>query len=381
MEWFGILRYFYLLGAANALFFCVLIFSKPRRNLADKLLGFWLIILSLQLLFPFLYLADIEAYYRFAGYEISFYAIHPLLLYLYIRAMTRQFPAKAKLIPILLVVGLTEICVLTFFILPAKDRLNLILGNEPISFIYYLVFIPVIIYYTSFFVFSLHALKNYKSNVLQVYSYKENVDLLWLSRLVFLFYGLLVLFTPLAVIFYLNQISVAESDYFYFAGLTFFIFFLGYWGYKQGEVFNLQAGTESDTINHEIDQIKTFIPKNVKGKAQELKQLMERRQPYLNPTITIFELAKLINMQPHQLSKLINKEFSCNFFEYINSYRIESFKKCMLENKFKDFTLLGVAFECGFNSKSAFNRIFKEQTGLTPGEFKKQHQPSNVLIN
>ena len=295
--------------------------------------------------------------------------------------MTGQFPSGGKLTTILLIAGLTEIAVLTFFILPAKERLNLILGKEPISVIYYLIFIPVFIYFTSFFAYSIRALKNYKSNVLQVYSYKENVDLLWLSRLVFLFYGLLVLFLPLAVIFYLNQISVAESDYFYFAGLTFFIFFIGYWGYRQGEVFNLQVGLESDANYHEININKTPITKNLKGKAMELKQLMEQKQPYLNPTLTIFELAKLIDMQPHQLSKLINKEFGCNFFEYINRYRIESFKKCMLENKFKDFTLLGVAFECGFNSKSAFNRIFKEQTGLTPGEFRKQHLNSNVLIN
>lgn len=371
MKWAGILRYFYLLGAANALFFSVLIFSKPQRKLADKILGYWLIILSLQLIFPFLYLADLEDYYQYAGLEVSFYAIHPFLLYLYIKSTTGQFPSKRKMIFLILLAIVTEISVMSYFMIPSEDRLNLILGKEPIRLLYYFLFIPIIFYFLYFFILSTNTLKDYKSNILQVYSYKENVDLMWLRKLVLFFYSLLLLCLPLALIFYLDHISIAECDYFYFAGLTVFIFFLGYWGYRQGEVFNFQPVLEVSKTNNSTERNQGNFQKTVKGKAKELNDLMEMQKPYLNPTLTIYELARLIDMPPHQLSKLINKEFNCNFFEYINRYRIESFKKDLLSEKYKEFTLLGLALECGFNSKSSFNRIFKEQTGITPGEFKK----------
>jgi AraC-like DNA-binding protein len=375
MKWINILRYFYLLGAANALFFSILIFSKPKRKFADKILGYWLIILTLQLIFPFLYLADLNGYYQFAGLEVSFYAIHPLLLYLYIKSTIGQLPAKRKLTFLVLFAIAIEIFVMTYFFIPAEDRLNLILGKEPVNMLYYILFIPFIFYFLYFFILSINTLKDYKSNILHVYSYRENIDLMWLRKLVLFFYGLLILILPLVIVFYFNRIPIAEGDYFYFAGLTVFIFFLGYWGYRQGEVFNFQPVIEDNkgnsNSNSNIERYQANIQNIFNGKAMELKGLMENKKPYLNPSLTIYELARLIDMQPYQLSKLINKEFNCNFFEFINKYRIESFKEDLISDKYKEFTLLGVALECGFNSKSSFNRIFKEQTGITPGEFKK----------
>ena len=381
MKWTNILRYFYLLGAVNALFFSVLIFSKPQRQPKDKLLGSWLIILSLQLLFPFLYLADLHTYYRFAGLEVSFYAIHPLLLYLYIKSVTGQFPSRKRLTVLILFSLIVEISVLAYFIIPAEDRLKLILGEKPIENSYYVLFLPIIIYFVTYFFLSINALKNYKSNILHIYSYKESIDLMWLRKLVLLFYGLLLMSLPIAVVFYLNHISIAEGDYFYFVGLTCFIFLLGYWGYKQGDVFNFQTVIDEKNITEETEQTKPVNSQKYNSKVSVLEELMEKQKPYLNPTLTIYELARLADMQPHQLSKLINKKFNCNFFEYINRYRIESFKKYLFSDKYKEFTLLAIALECGFNSKSAFNRVFKEQTGITPGEFKKQYHQNNVLKN
>jgi AraC-like DNA-binding protein len=97
-------------------------------------------------------------------------------------------------------------------------------------------------------------------------------------------------------------------------------------------------------------------------------------KPYLNPKLTIHDLAHDIEVQPHQLSKIINKEFHSNFFEFVNSYRVEEFKKKVCSEEFKNLTILGIALECGFNSKSSFNRIFKESTGITPGDYLRHRQ-------
>jgi AraC-like DNA-binding protein len=382
MESAGILRYFYLLGFANALFFSILIFSKPKRNLADKLLAWWLIVLSLHLFLPFLYLSDIKTYYRYAGFEIVFYAVHPLLLYLYINAIIGQFPSRKKILYLISTTVIVELTILSFFLFPASERLDMILGAKPIEPYVYLLCIPISALFVYYLIVSLKTLKDYKSNVLHIYSYKEDVDLLWLRRLVLLFYGILLLSLPLVMYFTYNNISVAFGDYFYFAGLALFIFFLGYWGYKQGEVFSFKEDDKniiienSNSINNKISNYNVS-----EEKVSELKRVMDRNKPYLNPALTIYELAKLVDIQPHQLSKLISHEFKCNFFEFINQYRIDIFKKYIFDSKYKDYTLLAVALECGFNSKSAFNRIFKEQTGQTPTEFKKNLLSSEVLKN
>jgi len=78
-----------------------------------------------------------------------------------------------------------------------------------------------------------------------------------------------------------------------------------------------------------------------------------------------------LNIISHYLSQVINEQFNLNFFDFVNRYRVEVFKEKIKDTVFRNYSLLGIAFECGFNSKSAFNRIFKQATGLTPSQFKK----------
>ena len=371
MSWLSIFRYFYLLGTVNALFFSILIFSKPHRSLPDNILGSWLIVLSLQLFMPFLYLYDLSNYYEYAGYEVTFYSLHPVFLYFYIRAITGKKPVFKKSGYIIGTVVIITASMLIFFLLPASERFKMIMGTETIPLVYLLFVIPVIVFFLYFFIKSYRMLKNYKKNILHVYSYRENVDLLWLRRIFVFFYGILVVTMFVDFVFYKLNISIALGDYFYFVELTFFIFFLGYWGYRQGTIFNYQnAENHKEPVSEKHKNNGQAQQHYSSAKVTELKTLMENQKPYLNPTLTIYELASMIDMPPHQLSKMIRTEFHTNFFEFVNNYRIEAFKKLLLSEKYRDFTILAIAFECGFNSKSAFNRIFKEETGYTPSEFK-----------
>lgn len=101
---------------------------------------------------------------------------------------------------------------------------------------------------------------------------------------------------------------------------------------------------------------------------------MEHEKPFLNPEISLPELATLVNIPPYQLSRVINEKFGCNFFDFINGYRVNEIKRKLNDPAFDNLSLLGIAYDCGFNSKSAFNRIFKKMTGLTPSEYKKNSQ-------
>ncbi len=379
MDILGTFRLCYLLGAANALFFSLLVFSKKDKTIADKILGGWLIVLFAQLIIPFLYLADLNVYYKYAGLEIVFYIFHPVLLYLYVRATISKIPGLRTILWSLVPIIISEAICLSFMLYPAEERLLFITGEELLP----LVYIPFMTFMSGYFGYYIYAsyksLKEYKNNVLQVYSYRENVDLLWLRRLVVLFALISFLIFPLGLISYYGYHSIAFADYFFFVMLVIFVFFLGYWGYQQGHVFNFNSDGNS-FLENENNQTFIKIPVNqnitrhYKKEAEHILQLMKTSMPYLEPSITINDLARMVDLPPHLLSKVINKEFHCNFFEFINSYRIKEFKQRAFSREYRNLTILAIALECGFNSKSAFNRIFKDATGITPSEFIQNHQ-------
>ncbi|WP_019949750.1 helix-turn-helix domain-containing protein [Hymenobacter aerophilus] len=96
---------------------------------------------------------------------------------------------------------------------------------------------------------------------------------------------------------------------------------------------------------------------------------MEQHKPYLNPSLTIHELAAGLKMPSHVLSRVINEGFGQNFFDFVNAYRVNEFKQAMAAPQARQYTLLALALEVGFNSKTAFNRAFKKQTDQTPREY------------
>jgi AraC-like DNA-binding protein len=377
MELLSIFRFFYLLGAGYALFFCILIFSKKNKTKADIILGIWLVVLAVQLIIPFLYLANFNIYYTYAGIEIVFFVFHPVFLYLYTRLMIGKIPTLKNIIYTVIPIILSEIAGLSFFIYPSAQRLDFFKGKILLPSVFYPFLIFMIFYFYFYAGLSYKELKVYKNSVLQVYSYRENVDLLWLRRLVLLFSLIIIIVFPVGIVSYFYFHSIVFADYFFYLALVVFIFFLGFWGYQQGEVFSLNGGM--NIANGKTDNRASTLSKETKvqfkQKAAELKQVMISSKPYLNPKLTIHDLAQSVQIPPHQLSKIIINEFKCNFFEFVNSYRIQEFKDKAFSKEFRNLTILAIALECGFNSKSSFNRIFKDSTGITPGDFLKHHHP------
>lgn len=376
MPWSEIFRFFYLLGFVNAFFFAILVFSKKYCSQADKFLGSWLVVLAFQFLWPFIYLSNIDKYFFMAGFEVVVFCLHPIFLYNYIKALTQTKVLKKHIffsyLPVLIII----LSFIPFLLLGAEAKWDFITqyGQIPLLMIpgFVLIIGSIFYYLISGFVL----LRKHKNNTLHLYSYRDNVDLLWLRRLIVAYTAISLLSLPVAAILYSYGYSLALADYIFYSTLVVFVFFLGYWGYQQGSIFSLH---QNETAIHSTGMLhnESLTNEAYSVDSEKITNVMHKQKPYLDPSLSLNHLAEITGFTTHHLSKVINKSLNKNFFEFVNSYRINEFKSMLMNPHYSNLTLLGIALECGFNSKSAFNRIFKEQTGITPGEYKKQITSSN----
>jgi TolB-like protein/AraC-like DNA-binding protein len=166
---------------------------------------------------------------------------------------------------------------------------------------------------------------------------------------------------------------------------------------KMGQLINFQLDPFLDPLrNHEKFQFieKQILTSNVVSKNENqsiqetsnplnqseidqykctLDSFIENNEPYLNPNLSLKELANHIKLHPNKLSWLLNAEYDKNFNDFINQYRLSHFKIIALNPKFKNITILGLAYDSGFNSKSVFNTYFKKAEGMTPSQWVKSN--------
>src|SRR6266498_1011760 len=101
---------------------------------------------------------------------------------------------------------------------------------------------------------------------------------------------------------------------------------------------------------------------------------MRKEKSYLQSELSLNQLAAELSVKPKILSQIINEKLGQNFFDFINTYRIEEAKRLLVEHEDPKITVLEILYEVGFNSKSSFNTVFKKNTGLTPSDFKKKYR-------
>ncbi|WP_158281294.1 helix-turn-helix domain-containing protein [Dyadobacter jejuensis] len=222
-------------------------------------------------------------------------------------------------------------------------------------------------------------LLKHRHRILQEFSYKEKINLDWLQ---FLFFGMGLIWI---------SIILNLSDNWIFTLATLFVIFIGYFGISQSNIFNYQQpeniGSESEIILDDqgdgLDTKRKYAKSGLTKSSSEdlhhrLTLLMRQHRLYREPGLTLVELANRLDIHPNYLSQVINEIEKNNFYDYINGLRIEEFKKEIIKAENKKYTLIYVAFDCGFNSKSAFNRYFKKIEGQSPTEFLKSYENENL---
>lgn len=138
-------------------------------------------------------------------------------------------------------------------------------------------------------------------------------------------------------------------------------FVIGYYMIIKPDFFKAKVNTPTP--------ISRIVPEEMLEKLKrELVFTIESKKPFLNPELTVNDLASMIGVKSHLATKVLSQGLNSNFFELINNYRINEFIKMASEDK-ENRTFLSLAFEAGFNSKTAFNKAFKKEKGLSPRDY------------
>jgi AraC-like DNA-binding protein len=225
--------------------------------------------------------------------------------------------------------------------------------------------------------FSLQLYFSYKKSLQDFFSDTYKMELNWIRNFLYIYTFLFLFsFTQQLVVLSVTELSWIQRWWYQFVSAI-VVIYVGIKGY-------FTDTTVLSGLSYNVGRGKDIVPKPavspfssnaqenaeiLKAQKEHLLAYMTSERPYLDAELNLQQLSEYLNMGRAQLSEVINTGLKKNFNDFINEYRIEAVKKMLFEGKHKKLSLLGIAYECGFNSKATFNRVFKKLTNSSPTDF------------
>lgn len=227
-------------------------------------------------------------------------------------------------------------------------------------------------------VMALIELRRYHDRLKNEFADIEKINLTWLKMLVLVFLVVKIdaVFVSLALLSSIELNAYFDFDFFGLAAnyvVMLLISALIFFSMGHSRVF---AGfVEQEPVDEDKPEEKPAInPQQV----QHIEHYMKESKPYLNCLLNLDNLSGQLQMPPRQLSNLINRHYQQNFFDFINTYRVDECKRLLADPQRQSHTMLEIMESAGFNSKATFNTFFKKKVGMTPSEFREQLQKASA---
>ena len=362
----------YLAGIGIALFLGLLLFTKKNKSAADTVLAAWLVVIAFHLFQYYLFITG-KVFHHPAhlGAGIPLPLLHGPFLYIYVSNLTCRGAGRGYLAMLhFLPAAFSYLYLAPFMLRPAAEKIAVFRNNGEgyETFIVIntaAIFVSGIVYVTA----SVLLLRRHRRAILDEFSCTDKIDLDWIR---FLILGIALIW-----IFVL-----AGNDTYIYSTAVLFVVFIGFFGIRQVGIFTSHEhplAPEEPPLTEE--QPRKYSKSGLSDDAatrlhNELTAFMSREKAFREADLSLVSLAERLNTIPNYLSQVINEKEGKNFYDYVNTLRIEEFIQSASDPSSRKLTLLGLAFDNGFNSKSSFNKYFRKVTGQSPSEYLKNTSQS-----
>jgi AraC-like DNA-binding protein len=358
------------IGISQSFFSGLLISTKKPFTTANRLMAAWLFLICAELLFALLNSTLLEMY----SFPFVAFTYGPLL-FLYVKFMThpeKEFSWLSILHLIPFVIFLTVSVI--FRAQPLLDDLRTFFVPDR--------FISLrIIYSTCFFlsvtIYSILAfieIKRHQNNLMNMVSYTSGIlTLNWLKIISVSFYAAYFILFILGGINMIGNYIPFDPYFVTFGFITLFSFVYSFYAIKQPIIFNQDLKPDhGDKAEQEKYARSGLKEEQAEKLLRKLISYVEEKKPYLDRDLTIQDISTMTSIPRHYITQMLNERHKKNFFTFINEYRVKEVIERFSDPRFSNYTILAIAFDSGFNSKTTFNSIFKTYTGLTPSEYREK---------
>lgn len=359
--------------------FAALLFWRGRREKspADFWLAALLVLLCLSLITPFIGFANVYDGNQWLTYfPFSIAYASGVCIYFYVLSLTdrkREFSRRDWLLfaPSAIYVAFR----LALFAQTLEFK-NWFDDNFYSPLFSPVLFVTEFVWNLAFLLLSLKHYRKYRVWLNENFSDTEKIKFAWLRNFLYVFTFVFVLG---GVFDFVDSFifNLSYVQYFYFqlvlAAVTYYLAIAGY--LRSATVQPRFAALPKAAEKIPNQPTESSPPKSMISESEierlktNLQKLMNDEKPYLEPQLTLADLARLAGVSTSVLSSVINQGFGKNFNDFVNEYRVAEVKERLRAGAAKNLNLLGVALECGFNSKATFNRVFKKQAGISPKQF------------
>lgn len=342
--------YIYVIGAAQGFVLAIALFRKKVNSQSNKILSIWIFLMAFDLAMKSIFLNNPKTPLLPAYTLIHFFPyLYGSLFYLYAKTLTQKYQ-----------LGLKDAIHFSGFIIMAGMNILWIINPWENQSVAHFIYEPgLYLYSVSYVIVGLLVIHQYRKNLSQQKSNADGVDLKWLAVMAFsqIIIWMVAITQWLFAIPYYNHWVI-------YLFISIWILILGYLGLTQEKIEPLvelpQPKTSKKPDKTRFNEV-----------DQRLKLLMHDEQLYLDPLLNIDRLAKKAGYPEYLISLVINHSYDLTFREYINSLRVNQ-AQILLKDVNNKSTILDIAYECGFVSKSTFNSSFKRITQQTPSAFRQQ---------
>ncbi len=364
-----------VVGISQGIILGILIFlNRPDNSKTYTYLSLYLLSIGLTSALSVLEDWDVFLTYPWLYFApVNFFFIFPVLLYLYTREVS-GFP-REQVTWKLFVPGILEFIVWSVLLGFALAGKAPDLDSDAYAIFEGLYYLAAFIFMITYLIKVIRFITRVKKKAEDNFSSMTRKTLSWLR--VGCFFLLATFLFP-----FIDEIEPGLEESTYYAEALInstMLFWLAIHGYKQTVVLNLQnrqpLAESQPLVKVEPGQETKVIPlESDKVLFDQLTELMTSKELFKRAELTLSELASEMGLHQKQLSFIINHFAGKNFFNFVNEFRVKEAQNLLLDERYAHLSVLGIAFEAGFNSKATFNASFKKVTGQTPRQFKTSRQ-------